>query len=84
MLKNYLVSRKGKCIKCGQFVQEQIGFEIEAETKEDAIRKAQARWSFESFGSAGALRENDIAEEESFLNAEFIAQEEKDEKEIQG
>lgn len=73
-MKNYDVYRIGKCAKCGQQTRENLG-EFEAEIKEEAISKAQKAWSFGNFGQGGALRENDIAEEESFLNAEFIAEE---------
>lgn len=74
MLKTYNVFRLGKCTKCGQNVREGLG-EFETEIKEEAINKAVVKWSFNNFGQAGALRENDLNEEELFLNAEFIAEE---------
>lgn len=74
MINYYKVFRIGKCVKCGQNVREGLG-EFEAEIEEEAIDKAIAEWSFDNFGQAGALRENDLTEEALFLNAEFIAEE---------
>ena len=73
-MKIYDVFRVGKCVKCGQNVREKLGV-FKAETKEEAIRQAQSRWSFDNFGQAGAMRENEILEEEKFLSTEFITEE---------
>lgn len=71
---NYEVKRIGKCIECYQDVVSYLG-DYEAETQQEAIDKAIKDWMYIQFGQAGALVENDIAREERFLNAKFIASE---------
>ena len=73
-MKTFGVIRKGKCMTCDKESEIFLG-EFEAQTSEEAIQKAQDDWSYEKFGQAGAIREEDIAEEEEFLNGEFIAKE---------
>lgn len=70
----YSVYRIGKCVKCSQDVTEFLG-DFEAENEKESINKAQSEWSFDNFGQAGAIRENEITEEKVFLDAEFEAKE---------
>lgn len=73
-MKTYTVIRNGKCFSCGNLSSAIIG-EVDAETKEEAVLKAQDNWIYERFGQAGAMRENEIYEEEKFLEGDFIAEE---------
>jgi len=73
-MKTFEVIRYGNCVECGKVITQFLG-EIETETKEEAIDKAIQNWSYDHFGQAGALRENELREEEIFLNGKFKARE---------
>jgi hypothetical protein len=69
----YNIVRNGKCLSCGQLSSMFIA-EAEAKNSEEAIDIAKSHWINEKYGDAGSLREEEIREEDEFLQGDFVAE----------